>query len=187
MSLYNLLHGQNVLTPILLSILQIDQERDDRPEWPKNDEGEDWDPDCGDLIPAGQRYIKKCIETQYWVSGRFRDIYLNGDGTKIILYTRNGGGNRDAYYYIFDVLREHPNYISDYDDEFDCTYAYLEFSIPEKAKRLCKSLATGDDPKTISQMFLETIAEMKKMKPEDFMRDKRFKSLVDIVKSILED
>lgn len=66
--------------------------------------------------------------------------YLNDDKSKILLYTRNGGGNRESYFYIFDILRKHPNYIRDYDDDFDSTYAYIEFSIPDQYKELIKEL-----------------------------------------------
>ena len=83
MSLYNMLHGQNSLSPFLLGILEIDQE--------------------------GGKYQ----------SGRFRDIYLNEDGTKVTLFTRNGGGNREEYQDLIDVLATHPNYITDFDDDFD--------------------------------------------------------------------
>ena len=72
-------------------------------------------------------------------TGRFRDIYIQkpekeGDQAKIVLYTRNGGGNREEYQHVFDALAEHPNYLRDYDDDFDCTYASIEFSVPEKFK-----------------------------------------------------
>lgn len=72
-------------------------------------------------------------------TGRFRDIYIQkpekeGDEPKIVLYTRNGGGNREEYQPTMDRLAEHPNYITDYDDDFDCTYASVEFSVPEKFK-----------------------------------------------------
>ena len=60
--------------------------------------------------------------------GRFRDCYLNGD--EIAVYTRNGGGNRESYEEVFAELEEHENYLRDEDDEFDCTYATIYFSIP---------------------------------------------------------
>lgn len=85
--------------------------------------------------------------------GRFRDIYLNKDGSKIIVLTRCGGGNRECYENMFEEMSKHENYIKDYDDDFDCTYAYIEFSIPEKFKDMCKSLATGENPKTVHEKF----------------------------------
>lgn len=63
--------------------------------------------------------------------GRFRDAFV-ADG-EIAVYTRNGGGNRDDYQDVFDELRQHPCYLRDEDDAFDCTYATIYFRIPENA------------------------------------------------------
>ena len=124
MSFYNILHGMNYLTPVLLAILDIDQK--------------------------GSR----------WNSGRFRDIYLNEDGTKIILFTRNGGGNRESYFP--DDIRKHSNYLTDYDDDFDSTYAYIEFSVPKGFKRLIKKLSTGEKPKSLKQKTDKYLEKLKK-------------------------
>lgn len=80
--------------------------------------------------------------------GRFRDCYLSEDGERIIVYTRNGGGNREEYQYVFDELSENENYICDYDDDFDCTYASIEFSVPEKYKKITSELAKETDTTT---------------------------------------
>lgn len=120
-------------------------------------------------------------------SGRFRDIYLNEDGTEIILYTRNGGGNREDYQEVFDnFAKNHPNYLSDEDDDFDCTYAYIKFSVPEKAKELIKGLVTGEKPKTIAEKFEETIKGMENMSKEDFEKDERFKPIREMFEKIVE-
>lgn len=93
--------------------------------------------------------------------GRFRDIYLNEDGTKVIVYTRNGGGNREEYQWVFDDLKNiHPYYLSDYDDDFDNTYAYIEFSIPPEYKEQIKALVTGEKPKNISEKFKQMTADL---------------------------
>jgi len=127
MSLYNWLCGKNRLSGVLLQILDIDQ---------------------------GNK----------WSSGRFRDMYLNKDGTKILLYTRNGGGNREHYDEYADnkegmdcscqaccinhQLPKHPNYIKDYDDDFDCTYATVEFSVPEHWVEFFKDIANEETSET---------------------------------------
>lgn len=72
--------------------------------------------------------------------GRFRDVHLNKDGTKIKVLTRNGGGNREEYEDVFDELSVHPNYIEDYDDSFDCTYATIVFSVPEQHLKQTKEM-----------------------------------------------
>ncbi len=95
-------------------------------------------------------------------SGRFRDIHLNSDGTKIILFTRNGGGNREHYFP--KNIRDHPNYLTDYDDSFDNTYAYIEFSMPEKFKKILGKVATGKEPEKISEKFQRVIEDLEKGK-----------------------
>lgn len=135
MSLYNALFGTNEISDILKKILNIDQPQANPPQYPS-----EWEPYEGGITEAGRKYINECIEKKYYTSGRFRDIYLNEDSSKIILYTRNGGGNRESYPHIFEVLATHPNYITNYDDDFDFTYAYFEFSIPEEYKEALKGI-----------------------------------------------
>jgi hypothetical protein len=124
MSLYNMLFGQAPLAPALLKILDIET--------------------CD--IP------------------RYRDCCLGNDGKSIIIYTRTGGGNRDYYaseeecrsnypeYFTEDNdsppsgpwnsdLQAHPMYASDYDDDFDHTYAYFEFKVPEEWADELRTLA----------------------------------------------
>lgn len=67
------------------------------------------------------------LRTEY---PRFRDCYLSDD--KIVIFTRTGGGNRDDYEEQNNTLAAHPNYIRDYDADFDSTYANFEFSVPDK-------------------------------------------------------
>jgi hypothetical protein len=184
MSLYNMLHGMNPVAPILKAVLGLDQERDDTPKWPKNDKGDDWYPYDDGSIPAGEKYIEERIAKADWPTGRFRDIYLNEDATLITLYTRNGGGNRDEYFWVFDILRKHPQYVRNWDDDFDCTYAYIEFKVPPEAQELCKKLMTGDKPKTIHEKFQETMAAMQKMTPAEIRKDKRFAPIVDALGKI---
>lgn len=66
---------------------------------------------------------------------RFRDVFLDRDetgSTVIQVFTRTGGNNREMYESENDVLANKPNAIRDYDDSYDCTYAYFEFSpLPE--------------------------------------------------------
>ena len=81
-----------------------------------------------------------------YTTGRFRDIFFNNEdpkNPKVILYTRNGGGNRPDYLDVFDNLSTHPNYIKDYDDDFDSTYAYIEFTPTPKILEYFKGVETG--------------------------------------------
>ena len=132
--MYNLLFGQNRIALILLSILNL-----------------------------------STVDV-----GRFRDAYLK-DG-KIIVYTRNGGGNREHWDCEFEeyepgpdcpcpgckisyVLPKHPNYVCDYDDGFDSTYAYVEFSVPEEYCGLVKVL---EENQTDYEKFSAAIEKLKK-------------------------
>lgn len=83
---------------------------------------------------------------------RFRDCFIGGlenadetdpfgiplkktsDEKVISIYTRVGGGNRDDYKSEIEQLQKLPNYLRDYDDDFDSTFATFVFSIPEKWK-----------------------------------------------------
>ena len=107
------------------------------------------------------------------------------DGTKelrIHVYTRNGGGNRDCWGWdeyvhpdqkpercicpgccIEKILPTHPLYVMDYDDDFDCTYATIEFRIPEAAQNLVRFLMelTPETEKP-EEKFMALIDKMKK-------------------------
>jgi hypothetical protein len=107
--------------------------------------------------------LQEAIDTKYFPTGRFRDIYFerneDGIGGKVILYTRNGGGNRDAYEYVFELLSKHPLYLNDYDDDFDCTYAYIEFTAPESVVEFFADVEATKFER-VSERFKREIAEM---------------------------
>lgn len=162
MSLYNLLHGVNPNSALLLAIINVDQE-------------------------GGP-----------WHSGRFRDIYPNDDGTQVILYTRNGGGNREHWNddkepgedcnctgcTITYHLPKHPLYLEDNDDDFDSTYAYIHFSVPKEYADIVKGMATGEPPKTIHEKFTATMNEMQQMDKEQVMADPRFKPIAEFLERV---
>lgn len=145
MSLYNMLFGQNPATPILMAALNLDNKAPENWEERFNELSDDW----GELdiySEAGQALMKEAKEIGYYPTGRFRDIYYQheeGSDPKIILYTRNGGGNREYYQYVFELLENHPLHITDYDDDFDCTYAYIEFEAPESIIKFFDGMKTG--------------------------------------------
>jgi hypothetical protein len=60
---------------------------------------------------------------------RFRDVYLDEDG--IVIYTRTGGNNREDYEDEINALRDLPGFVSDEDDDFDNTYAYFRYAVPD--------------------------------------------------------
>lgn len=63
---------------------------------------------------------------------RFRDCFVTEDNN-IAIFTRVGGGNRGQGYGE-EKLMEDENFIRDYDDDFDNTYATYVFKVPEKWK-----------------------------------------------------
>lgn len=91
------------------------------------------------------------------VFGRYRNIYLNSKGDKIIVYTRCGGLNRKEYSRVFEMMKKHPNYLRDYDDKNDNTYAYIEFSIPDRYKHAAQRIKPDKDPLTVWEQFQDHI------------------------------
>lgn len=177
MGLYNILHGMNPASMILLRALGLRHHK---------------------FNPDGK-----------WPTGRFRDIHISGEGDKIILFTRNGGGNRDCWDYegckdastpethdpgclvhVNWELTEHPLYVKDYDDDFDSTYASFEFEVPQVLDRILpldKLLkAQGGPPRPFRERFREVMDEIKSMPPEQLEQDPRFKPLTEMIKKIGE-
>ena len=134
MSMYNMMFGNNPLAGVTLEALQLSP----------ND------------IP------------------RFRDAYFDAEENQLVIYTRTGGGNRDYYgdpdgYDNEDYegpfnsdLERHPEYVRDEDDDFDSTYAYFYFNVPESFKPIFetfKSLGAGQDPNP-TERFAKMIEDL---------------------------
>ena len=60
---------------------------------------------------------------------RFRDVYLYPG--EIRLLTRTGGGNRPDYEDANTLLTMRPNFLRDWDDQYDSTFAWWAYSFPE--------------------------------------------------------
>jgi len=179
MSMYNLLHGVNPLATVLEAILGLDfNDRDPggMPEWE----------DCYDEEALAD-YVRRSVEARYWPTGRFRDIWVEPDGKTICLYTRNGGGNREWMQHVFDILRQHPYYQSDEDDDFDETYASIYFRVPDE---YAKFAAVAVDSKRSASLWEKTMGALKDLwsvSQEEAKSDKRFAPLLDIVQKITKD
>lgn len=134
------------------------------------------------------KLLLKMLELKREDVGRFRDIFYNKKEGIIILYTRNGGGNREEYQHIFDALKaNHPNYIKDYDDDFDNTYAYIDFSVPEQFKDMLNKLVSDESKvENIRQKFDHVIKDMQSMNKEQMQKDKRFSGMFDVINEITE-
>jgi len=107
------------------------------------------------------------VNTEYF--DRFRDVDLIEDGTKIRVMTRLGGGNREYYEETWAKIRSHELYITDYDDDFDCTYAFIEYNIPEKFKITAKKMFKGE-PIPFEKRFNKELEEMNKPGTEAYKR-----------------
>lgn len=101
--------------------------------------------------------------------GRYRDIDLIENATKIRVFTRLGGGNRPDYKDTWNKIRKHDLYIKDYDDDFDCTYAFIEYKIPDKFKETAKKMFKGE-PVSFSDKFNKELEEMDKEGTEAYKR-----------------
>lgn len=90
---------------------------------------------------------------------RFRDCFLSDEEHpehvgRILVYTRVGGGNRDDYASEIEALRHSPQYVTDYDDSFDSTYAMFVFAVPEEWQSDYDKIAAGD-LKGVSDAYVE--------------------------------
>ena len=94
--------------------------------------------------------------------GRFRDCYIS-DNT-IVIYTRNGGGNREEYEDVFETMSQHPCFLSEADDDFDCTYASITFSFPEDFKDELTALASQSETITPSEKWEKLISDLENSK-----------------------
>lgn len=160
-SLYGVLHGQDPVAPALLAILN-------------------------EAAP---------IEIP-----RFRDASLNADGTEIVVRTRTGGGNRDCvcgdgdpgmrawtgssdlvknaeghypncYPWMNGQMARHPLYVRDEDDDFDSTYAYFHFRVPERHVGATGAVATGVEPPRMGELTDRAIDRIRSMTPEELESD----------------
>jgi len=75
---------------------------------------------------------------------RFRDCWVS-DG-EIHVYTRLGGGNREDYEPVYAKMKAHPQYLSDQDDDYDCTYATFRFSFPPEYAEQLAALGSDSAP-----------------------------------------
>lgn len=115
--------------------------------------------------------------------GRYRDCYLNSDGTEIIVYTRCGGDNRVDFDKIFADMREHKYFIEDHDDSYDETYCYFRFKTPPIFLEQTKLMSTGVEPKTIGERFEE---EIKAMQVPGSEAEKRAKEIAEEIQKGIE-
>lgn len=101
---------------------------------------------------------------------RYRDVFLADKGTTIIVYTRIGGSNRIDYKQEIENIRKHNQYITDYDDNFDNTYAYFKFNILPKYLDTSKYMFK-EEPLNVTQLFERHIERAKDENSEEYKKD----------------
>ena len=113
---------------------------------------------------------------------RYRDIDLIENATKIRVLTRLGGSNRDNFQETWNKIQRHGLYIKDYDDDFDCTYAYIEYAIPKNFKETARKMFEGE-PVSFSDKFKKELEEMDKEGTEAYKRSQMLaKKFEDAIK-----
>lgn len=95
-----------------------------------------------------------------WPLSRFRDTYANEDGTKVFVFTRNGGLPFEDQVMINEKLTQHPNYVKHWLDEFDSTYCTYEFNVPEEFLKITKQIAEMTDTMPPMQRFKKLMDDM---------------------------
>lgn len=98
---------------------------------------------------------------------RFRDCFVGDDETPeykncIMVFTRVGGDNREAYADQLDEMYAHPNFVGDFDDDFDSTYATYVFSVPDEWKADFDNIILG----AIDKISPEYQAQLRKVFPK---------------------
>ena len=110
---------------------------------------------------------------------RLRDVYLSKDKTKVVIFTRIGGGNRESY---SASIKRHKNFkgcIRDYDDNFDNTYASFEYQIPSNKLIEVVAFLSSSDTTTGGEKLKQSLEKLEK-DPDEFLKEHpRFKVMMD--------
>lgn len=149
------------------------------------------------LAPTLLRILKIKMEDV----GRFRDAFVT-DG-KIAIYTRLGAGNAECccdefpnakphpldpehkcicYVPNINLLRRHPLYLYDEEDEFDSTYRTFYFRIPDEFKELLVHLDEGKID--FSERWMDKLKSIQDLSPDQLKAC--FPQLVEVVEKINE-
>ncbi len=92
---------------------------------------------------------------------RLRDAWVERwDGQPVVrVYTRIGGGNREAYAEVIGILRGHRLYIKDEDDTLDSTYASFYFRAPSGLIDMLSEVAV--DPVDMAEAWRLALAHLR--------------------------
>ena len=112
---------------------------------------------------------------------RYRDVYLNKSATIRTVLERIGGDNRKNFKQVFINIRKNKWYIRDFDDNFDNTYTYIQFKIPEKYQYTCKMIAPKEEELTVGEKFKKEVEEA------DIPGTDAYKRMDAIAKQIMDE
>lgn len=101
---------------------------------------------------------------------RYRDVFLADEGRTVIVYTRIGGANREAYEDDIKTIIGHPQYKDNCDDEKDNTYAYFKFNVFKKYLDTTKKMFVKE-PITVYEMFENHIKKAEDPNSEEYKKD----------------
>ena len=106
---------------------------------------------------------------------RFRDCFVDEDEKHILIYTRVGGGNRGCGYGE-EKLYEDPNFVDTWDDEYDNTYGFYKFKVPERWQKDFDAMMEGDGDLTkASDEYVQYVKEFFPKLTEEGIIDMMFK------------
>ena len=116
---------------------------------------------------------------------RLRDVHIfkpeEGEELQIAIFTRTGGGNREDY--PNELIKSHPEYIRDYDDDFDCTYATYLFRVSAPMQAVLRTLVdSGVDTTPPMEKMTGLIEKLKSGDPDDA----EVKKAMEVGKGIFE-
>lgn len=114
---------------------------------------------------------------------RYRDIWINPDGTKVTVLTRLGGGNRKCTD-VFDKLKDLDLYLGNEDDKYDNTYAYVYFKVPDKYLQMTKSIAPETEHPTLKEMFE---IHFKRMEDPNSEESKQAERIAEAIVNAIKD
>lgn len=112
---------------------------------------------------------------------RYRDVFLCDDGNNVIVYTRIGGPNRNNYKQQIKNIKQHKQFIKDYDDKYDNTYAYFKFKVLPEYIDTTK-IMFDEEPLTVWELFERHLKRAKDPNSEEYKKDLEIaKQLMDAI------
>lgn len=97
-------------------------------------------------------------------------VQKHGDEMLISVYTRVGGNNREDYEKEIEEMQAMPEYVKDFDDDFDSTFATFVFKVPEKFKEDFTKIKNGKIKKT-SKEYQRTLYDVYPKLKEKFKEE----------------